>query len=322
MRKKNNLFLFLAVCAALCVPAHAEDSVLSMDEAMEIILEHHSVETDMDVSGYLTLDSDAMTREAAVTAVVCSYGVYPVDEPDHLWADEEEQDEVYRPYIDYAQRMGITAGVGGNRFAPTRPVTAWELRTMLARADGIEPKYQLKYDSSLCKLLSADIQMGLSLVPDFITDSFYAEGRTITATTNPIVLDDGNTLPDRYIGWIQYEGDMWLAVTWQGKPCYEQAVTAIHELGHYLGHRTALLDRNTIPEERDWLIHRYRKYCNESNHEFFADSFVAYILWPEELIVNAPTIHDHIQQCLIEMESRWWTPKNKDRPGGGRGDRT
>ena len=88
MRKKNKLFLFLAVCAALCVPAHAEDSVLSMDEAMEIILEHHSVETDMDVSGYLTLDAEEITREAAVTAVVRSFGVYPADEADYVWADE------------------------------------------------------------------------------------------------------------------------------------------------------------------------------------------------------------------------------------------
>ena len=83
----------VAVLLALCVPAHAEDSALSMDEAMEIILEHHSVETGVDVSGYLTLDSDAMTREAAVTAVVRSYGVYPVDETDYVWADEEEQDD-------------------------------------------------------------------------------------------------------------------------------------------------------------------------------------------------------------------------------------
>lgn len=305
MRKKNKLFLFLIVCAALCVPAHAEDIILSMDEAMEIILEHHSVETDMDVSGYLTLDSDAMTREAAVTAVVRSYGVYPVDEPDHLWADEEEQDEVYRPYIDYAQRMGITVGVGGNRFAPTRPVTAWELQTMLERADGIEPEYPLSYDSPLCKLLSADIQMGLSLVPDFLVDSFYEEGRTITATTNPIVLDDGDTLPEWYIGWIWYEGDMWLAVTYRGHPCYDQDMAAIHELGHYLGHRTKLLNRYSVAPERDWLMKFFRDYCNESNHEFFADSFVAYVLWREELKVNAPTIHDHIQQCLMEMESRY-----------------
>lgn len=305
MRKKNKLFLLLAVLALLCVPAHAEDSVLSMDEAMEIILEHHSVETDMDVADYLTLDAETMTREAAVTAVVRSYGVYPVDEPDYVWVDEEEQSEIYRPYIDYAQRMGITAGVGGKRFAPTRPVTAWELRTMLERADGIEPEYPLSYDSPLCKLLSADIQMGLSLVPDFLVDSFYEEGRTITATTNPIVLDDGDTLPEQYIGWIWYEGDMWLAVTYRGHPCYDQDMAAIHELGHYLGHRTKLLNRYSVAPELDWLMEFFRDYCNESNHEFFADSFVAYILWPEELIVNAPTIHDHIQQCLIEMESRY-----------------
>ena len=293
----------VAVLLALCVPIRAEDSGLSMDEAMDIILSHHGVVTDMDVSGYLTLDSDAMTREAAVTAVVRSYGVYPVDEPDHLWADEEDQDEVYRPYIDYAQRMGITAGVGGNRFAPTRPVTAWELRTMLDRAGGIEPEYPLSYESPICKLLSADIQMGLSLVPDFLVDSFYEEGRTITAAANPIVLEDGDTLPERYIGWIWYEGDMWLAVTYRGYPCYDQKMTAIHELGHYLGRRTRLLNRYSVVEERDWLMDYFRDYCNESNHEFFADSFVAYVLWPEELQENAPTVYAHIEACLHEMES-------------------
>lgn len=305
MRKKNNLFLFLAVCAALCVPIHAEESGLSMDEAMSVILDHHGVETEMDVADYLTLDAKTMTREAAVTAVVRSFGVYPADEQDYVWSDECEQEEQYRPYIDYAKCMGITVGIGDGYFAPKQSVTEWELRTMLERADGIEPEYPLSYESPICKLLSADIQMGLSLVPDFLVDSFYEEGRTITATTNPIVLDDGDTLPEWSIGWIWYEGDMWLAVTYRGHPCYDQDMAAIHELGHYLGHRTKLLNRYSVAPERDWLMEFFRDYCNESNHEFFADSFVAYILWPEELIVNAPTIHDHIQQCLIEMESRY-----------------
>ena len=294
-----------AVLLALCAPSYAEDSGLSMDEAMGIILEHHGVETDMDVSGYLTLDSDAMTREAAVTAVVRSYGVYPADEADYVWADEGAQGEQYRPYIDYAQRMGITAGVGGNRFAPDRPVTEWELRTMLDRAEGIQPEYPLVYDAPVYQLLSAETQRGLSLVPDFLVDRFYQEGRVIHAAGNPIVMPNGSHLSGQYAGWIQLDGDVWLSVEVGNAPYWYQYEAAIHELGHYLGHRTALLDRNTIPEERDWLIHRYRKYCNESNQEFFADGFVAYILWPEELIVNAPTIHDHIQQCLIEMESRY-----------------
>ena len=66
---------------------------MSMDEAMGIILDHHGVETGMQIADYLTLDAEEMTREAAVTAVVRSFGVYPADEPDHLWADEAEQSE-------------------------------------------------------------------------------------------------------------------------------------------------------------------------------------------------------------------------------------
>lgn len=301
MRKKNKLFLLLAVCTVLCVPAHAEDSGLSMDEAMDIILSHHGVVTDMDVADYLTLDAETMTREAAVTAVVRSFGVYPADEPDYVWADEDEQEEQYRPYIDYAKCMGITVGVGENQFAPKRSVTEWELRTMLDRADGIEPEYPLFYESPICKLLSADIQRGLSMSPAFLVYSFYKEGRTITAATNPIVLDNGDTLPERYIGWIWYEGDMWLSVTYRGHPCYDQDMAAIHELGHYLGHRTKLLNRYSVAAERDWLMEFFRDYCNESSHEFFADSFVAYILWPEEMAANAPTVYRHIETCLHDL---------------------
>ena len=303
MRKKNKLFLFLIVCAALCVPARADDG-LSMDEAMDIILDHHGVVTDMDVADYLTLDAEAMTREAAVTAVVRSYGVYPADEPDYVWADEVEQSEAYRPYIDYARRVGITEGVGGNRFAPARPVTEWELRAMLDRAEGIQPEYPLVYDAPVYQLLSAGIQRGLSLVPDFLVGRFYQEGRVIHAAGNQIVMPNGSHLSGQYAGFIQFDGDVWLSVEVGNAPYWYQYEAAIHELGHYLGYRTALLDRNRVPEERDWLIRRYRPYCNENNHEFFADSFVAYILWPEELQENAPTVYAHIEACLHEMEGR------------------
>ena len=50
------------VLLVLCVPTRADDG-LSMDEAMDIILSHHGVVTDMDVTDYLTLDAEAMTRE-------------------------------------------------------------------------------------------------------------------------------------------------------------------------------------------------------------------------------------------------------------------
>ena len=296
----KRLICTMAVLLALCVPTRAE-GVLTTDEAMDIILDHHGVVTDMDVADYLTLDAEAMTREAAVTAVVRSFGVYPVDEHDYVWSDECEQEEQYRPYIDYAKCMGITVGIGNGCFAPKRSVTEWELRTMLDRADGIESEYPLHYESPICKLLSADIQRGLSMSPAFLVYSFYKEGRAITAATNPIVLDNGDTLPERYIGWIWYEGDMWLSVTCRGHPCYDQDMAAIHELGHYLGHRTKLLNRYSVVAERDWLMEFFRDYCNESSHEFFADSFVAYILWPEEMAANAPTVYRHIETCLHDL---------------------
>ena len=70
----KRLICTMAVLLALCIPTRAE-GVLTTDEAMDIILTHHGVETDMNVADYLTLDAETMTREAAVTAVVRSFGV-------------------------------------------------------------------------------------------------------------------------------------------------------------------------------------------------------------------------------------------------------
>ena len=111
----------------------------------------------MDVSDHLTLDALTITREAAITAVIRSYGVYPSDEPDYIQADEVEQSEIYKPYIDYAKRMGIVVGTGDNFFTPKQIVTKNELLIMLTRADGINPQYKISYDYPIFKLLSADI---------------------------------------------------------------------------------------------------------------------------------------------------------------------
>ena len=66
---KNKLFLFLIISMILCVPARAEDN-LSVNEVMNIILDHHGVETDMDVAEYLTLGAVDMTREVAIRAIL------------------------------------------------------------------------------------------------------------------------------------------------------------------------------------------------------------------------------------------------------------
>ena len=99
---------------------------MSIEEVTDIILDYHNIETDITgIADYLTLDAknEDMTREIAVTAIIRSFGIYPADELNHVWADETEQDQQYQPYIDYALRTGIAIGTGNNYFAPKRPIT-------------------------------------------------------------------------------------------------------------------------------------------------------------------------------------------------------
>ena len=183
MQKKIKIVLVVIAAIILCVPAQAQD-YLSIEEAIDIILDYHNIETDVTrIADYLTIDAEneAMTREIAVTTIIRSFGIYPANELNHVWADEMEQDQQYQSYIDYALRTGITKGIGNNSFAPKRPITEKELRIMLERAilleraNKIEPVYKLSYDSALSKLLSADIQYGIYKTPDYLVDSFYKE---------------------------------------------------------------------------------------------------------------------------------------------------
>lgn len=280
----KRLLFTLLTAVLLCVPAYA----MTVEEAMDIILDYHGVETDVNVSNYLTISSGIMTREAAVTAVIRSYGVYPQSD-DYVWADEAEQRAEYQPYIDYAYANGITYGVGDNRFDPQKLVTESQLRTMLERADGIEPTYSLEYDAPICKLLSVGIQEGLAKVPKHVVDSFYAEGRKITATTYPIVHHG-----EEYRGWIWYDGDVFIATNSDSR-VYQPKSTTIHEIGHYVGYKMGLIRRFSVPSEREWMIEQYGDYCDTNDQEYFAESFVAYILEPENLAANAPKTYSCIQ---------------------------
>ena len=311
MQKKIKIFLPIIIAIILCVPVQAQD-YLSIEEAIDIILDYHNIETDITrIADYLTLDAknEDMTREIAVTAIVRSFGIYPANELNHVWADEMEQDQQYQSYIDYALRTGITKGTGNNYFAPKRPITEKELRIMLERAimlenaNGIEPTYELIYANSLYKILSADFQYGLSLCPDYLVDRFYKEGKTITVSTDPITLPDGSNLPKIYAGYIYYNYGIWLITLSNGKPYNYQDRTIVHEIGHFLCYKTKSINRESVPDELNWLIHRYRQYCDESDDEFFADSFVAYIFWNEEMKENMPITYQHIANCLQMMET-------------------
>ena len=91
MQKKIKIVLVVIAAIILCVPAQAQD-YLSIEEAIDIILDYHNIETDITrIADYLTLDTEneAMTREIAVTAIVRSFGIYPANELNHVWADEK-----------------------------------------------------------------------------------------------------------------------------------------------------------------------------------------------------------------------------------------
>ena len=311
MQKKIKIFLLAIVAIILCVPAQAQD-YLSIEEATDIILDYHNIETDITgIADYLTLNTEnaVMNREIAVTAIVRSFGIYPANELNHVWADEMEQDQQYQSYIDYALRTGITKGIGNNYFAPKRPVTEKEMRIMLERAimlerdNEIEPTYELIYTNSLYKILSADFQYGLSICPSYLVDEYYKENNTITITTDPITLPNGSNLSNRYAGYIYYDNGIWLIALDNGEPYNYQDKTLVHEIGHFLCYKTKSINRKSVPDELDWLIHRYRQYCDENNAEFFADSFVAYIFWNEEMKENMPITYQHIANCLKMMET-------------------
>ena len=311
MQKKIKIFLPIIIAIILCVPAQAQD-YLSIKEVTDIILDYHNIETNITgIADYLTLDAknEDMTREIAVTAIIRSFGIYPANELNHVWADEKEQDQQYQSYIDYALRTGIAIGTGNNYFEPKRPITEKELRIMLERAimldnaNGIEPTYELIYANSLYKSLSADYQYGLSLCPDYLVDRFYKEGKTITVSTDPITLPDGSNLPKKYAGYIYYNRGIWVIALNDGEPYNHQDETIVHEIGHFLRYKTKSINRKSVPNELDWLMHRYRQYCNENNDEFFAESFVAYIFWNEEMKENMPITYQHITNCLKMMET-------------------
>ena len=312
MQKKFKIFLVVIAAIILCVPAQAQD-YLSIEEAIDIILDYHNIETDITgIADYLTLDTEnvVMNREIAVTAIVRSFGIYPANELNHVWADEMEQDQQYQSYIDYALRTGITKGTGNNYFAPKHPITEKELRIMLERAilleraNKIEPVYKLSYDSALSKLLSADIQYGIYKTPDYLVDSFYKEGRKITVTDYPLNIN-GKILSSNCVGYIFYEGNMWITPIYKNCFYFESDIAVIHEFGHYLEYRTKSISRHSVKDELDWMINTFTDYCDTDNHEFFAESFATYIVWPGAMKENMPITYQHIENCLEIMKNKY-----------------
>ena len=140
--KKRLLSILLVLGMVLAFPANvlaaepgemtdisghwAEDSI---QWAMEQSLFYGTTDTTFSPNG-------TMTRGMFVTVLGRMAGVDPADYTDwyldYLFTDLKP-DSYYAPYINWALRMGIAAGMGSGRFAPDTPVTREQIAAFLVR---------------------------------------------------------------------------------------------------------------------------------------------------------------------------------------------
>ena len=75
---------------------------------------------------------DEMNRAMFVTVLGKMAGV-DVNTAEKSGYSDVDQDAYYAPYVAWAEKAGITAGVGGNRFAPEDPVTREQMAIFLVK---------------------------------------------------------------------------------------------------------------------------------------------------------------------------------------------
>ena len=130
---------------------------------------------------------------------------------------------------------------------------------------------------------------GVEKVPACVAQRFSAEGRTVRVTEGRIEVE-GTLIREPYnvIGFCYVNGDIYISTHWDYTSSYFEYVV-LHEFGHYLEYSTRPAGWMEPPpiEER----------------ELFADSFVEYILRPDELQVNDPACYADIEKRLHEMKS-------------------
>lgn len=304
MGKRLSIILSVLVCA-FAITAHAE-SYMTGTEAAVAILEHNGIDDSVDVDTVmdgLGINDGSLTREDAIKAIIRSYGVYPAGEDNHIWADELEQDRDAKAYIDYGYRIGITCGTGGNCFSPKDYVTQEQFYMMLDRADevGISPLYNMEYDTPLCKVLSSDVQKGVSRLPECLVDRYVQYGGKVIVTTHPIICN-GYKQSEDWVGCINYKHNTIWVAAYTENGCRHVVSTTIHEFGHFLEYCTKPIDRYRIPDELERLIAWTGDYCDTDNSEYFARAFEKYVTMPILSRVRLPETYEHITLCIEMMD--------------------
>jgi|GEM_PF-1066934 len=97
----------------------------------------------------------SLTRGQFLVMVMKAYGIAPEKMVDDNFSDAG--DTYYTNYLAAAKRLGIAAGVGGNRYEPEKAVTRQEMFTLLYKTlKAMEKLEQVKADKRLTSYKDAD----------------------------------------------------------------------------------------------------------------------------------------------------------------------
>lgn len=247
---------------------------------------------------------ETINREYAIYVILRGLGITAANEDDYVWADEQEQFEEYRPYIDMALRHGITSGIGDNVYGPKEIIPVGQFIALLNNAievqDELEIGFPIRCESTLAKLTSSNVMEGIMMVPEHVRDSFLANGWTYTIIDFPFHRGINGMRRDQLAGLTMYGEHTIEQVSWlDNYKGYYQLITAIHEFGHYV-HEAAVMriPSSVIEEESAWLISQCGRYCMTNQNEFFAEAFVEYITNMEEFKSNCPRSSEYIEKAL------------------------
>ena len=288
---------------------HPDDGYVYPEECIRYLQLYHDVTLGNETSPWrfsFLLDwnntHNPLTREEALTYIIQSFGVAPLNEPDHIWADEESILFEYRPYIDYAYRLGITSGTGNNSFNPKALITDSQFLALLTNAHNVKeeliPTFNMTYESGYSQIASYRCQETMFQMPIEIMNLFNRLGWTLNIRDYQLYNSSGEAEPS-WAGVTTY-ADKKIDI----KVAYLMDTTLIHEFGHFVQDVTDTDIKMEMNEEVDNLVSIMGTYCTTNDHEYFAEAFQAYYTKNDKLLEYCPKTYKVVEEAINKIITR------------------
>ena len=288
---------------------HPDDGYVYPEECIRYLQLYHDVTLGNETSPWrfsFLVDwnntHNPLTREEALTYIIQSFGVAPLNEPDHIWADEESIQFEYRPYIDYAYRLGITSGTGNNSFSPKALITDSQFLTLLTNAHNAKeeliPTFNMTYESGYSQIASYKCQESMFQMPIEIINLFDRLGWTLNIRDYQLYNSSGEAEPS-WAGVTTY-ADKKIDI----KVAYLMDTTLIHEFGHFVQDVTDADIELVMNEEVDSLVSIAGAYCTANDHEYFAEAFQAYYTKNSRLLEHCPKTYEVVEEAINKIITR------------------